>query len=40
MSLNKLDSPIPLGYSASGKVIDVGKNIKNFKRRLRSGCWI
>ncbi len=32
MSLNKLDSPIPLGYSASGKVIDVGKNIKNFKK--------
>ena len=31
MSLNKLDTPVPLGYSASGRVIEVGKKIKNFK---------
>ncbi len=26
---NKLDTPIPLGYSASGIVVEVGKNIKD-----------
>ena len=27
---NKLDIPIPLGYSCTGKIIKVGQNIKNF----------
>lgn len=27
---NKLNSPIPLGYSNSGIVIDIGKNVSNF----------
>ena len=31
MSFNKLDTPVPLGYSASGKVVEVGKKIRNFK---------
>ncbi len=28
--LDRLDTPIPLGYSASGIVIDVGNNVSNF----------
>src|SRR6056297_1478278 len=29
--MNKLDSPMPLGYSSAGEVIKVGRNVKNIK---------
>ena len=29
--MNKLDEPFPLGYSCSGEVIEVGKNVTNFQ---------
>lgn len=29
--MNKLDSPSPLGYSCVGEVIEVGRDVKNFK---------
>jgi len=29
--MNKLDAPAPLGYSSAGEVIDVGKDINEFK---------
>ncbi len=34
----KLDSPIPLGYSLSGRVADVGKNAQGFARGDRVAC--
>ena len=29
--MNRLDNPIPLGYSSSGKVHSIGSNVKNYK---------
>jgi len=34
----KLDSPIPLGYSLTGRVADVGKNAPGFARGDRVAC--
>lgn len=34
----KLDSPIPLGYSMAGRVLDVGKNVHGFARGDRIAC--
>ena len=31
MAFNKLDEPLPLGYSLVGKVIEVGKNVTEFQ---------
>lgn len=32
MAFNKLDEPLPLGYSAVGRVIEVGKNCQEFQK--------
>lgn len=34
----KLDTPIPLGYSAAGKIIEIGNNISGFKIGDRVAC--
>jgi len=34
----KLDTPIPLGYSCSGEIIEIGKNIKGFSVGDRVAC--
>ena len=34
----KLDTPIPLGYSLSGKVVEVGKNCEGFNIGDRVAC--
>jgi predicted dehydrogenase/threonine dehydrogenase-like Zn-dependent dehydrogenase len=34
----KLDSPIPLGYSLAGRVVDVGKGTQGFARGDRVAC--
>ncbi len=36
--MNKLDALSPLGYSCSGIIIDVGKNVTNFKVGDRVAC--
>lgn len=35
---NKLDTPIPLGYSCSGTIIETGKNISDFSIGDRIAC--
>jgi len=35
---NKLDTPIPLGYSCMGEVIEVGKNVKGIQAGDRVAC--
>ena len=37
-AFNKLDTPITLGYSCSGEVIEVGENVSEFKIRDRVAC--
>ena len=34
----KLDSPIPLGYSCAGQVIEVGSNVTGFSKGDRVAC--
>lgn len=35
---NRLDQPMPLGYSCAGTVIDVGHDVDNFKAGQRVAC--
>lgn len=36
--MNKLDTPVPLGYSSSGRVIEVGENAAEFQVGDRVAC--
>jgi len=37
-SVTRLDNPVPLGYSCAGIVIDVGKDVQEFKNGDRVAC--
>ena len=37
-AMNRLDNPVPLGYSSAGVVVETGKNIKNFSLGQRVSC--
>jgi polar amino acid transport system substrate-binding protein len=37
-SKSRLDTPVPLGYSSAGRVIDVGEGVQNFKVGDRVAC--
>ena len=32
-AIDRLDSPTPLGYSCSGRVVEVGRNIDEFQNK-------
>jgi len=37
-AMNRLDTPVPLGYSCAGVVIDVGAGVKDFSKGDRVAC--
>ncbi|MCS6908238.1 MAG: bi-domain-containing oxidoreductase [Anaerolineales bacterium] len=38
MALNRLDQPMPLGYSSAGEVVEVGEGVEDFQVGQRVAC--